>query len=216
MEEVKKERPWFFSLNKNEDTAVIRLLHTNTSTIEKMTVHKIELGGKKKKVKCLKEDCPLCKSGNKAEDKIYVHLFDYTDNKEKIWERSDRIIPQLEKIQEDWGDLNSVVLRVTRKGDKFPKYDTVPLPPRNYAEPDKELVDQPIAKFYALNRNKEEVETFLKTGAFPERKPFVPREEYLKNKNNGNNGYVPPEPPPQYQQKVENKQQDLFDPFAGM
>lgn len=212
MEEVKKERPWFFSLNKNEDTAVIRLLHTSTSTIEKVKVHKIELGGKKKKVRCLEEDCPLCKSGNKAEEKIYVHLFDYTDNKEKIWERSDRIIPQLDKIHEDWGDLNSVVLRVTRKGDSFPKYDTVPLPPKNYAELDKELIDQPIAKFYSLNRKKEEVETFLRTGAFPER-TFVPREEYLKNKNNNTNNV--PEPPRQYQQQ-KVKQDNLYDPFADL
>lgn len=211
-----KQRPWYFNLNKAEDTAVVRILHSTTKTIEKVKAHKIELDGKKKKVRCLEENCPLCISGSKAEEKVYIHLWDYTDNKEKIWERTDKIIPQLEKLEEDWGELSSLVVRITRKGDNFPKYEVVPLPAKKYADVDKTLVDEELAKFYSLKRNKEEIETFLNTGKFPERKPFIPKEEYLKQKNAQQNqqqtqSYNTPKPI-----QTQPTQQSFDDPFANM
>lgn len=181
MAEETKQRPWYFSLNQDGASAVVRILHTNTSTIETMTSHRVMIGGKKKRIKCIGEGCPLCAEQNTAESRIYIHLWDYTDNKEKVWERTDKIIPQLEKLQADWNPLNSAVVKITRKGNNFPKYDVVPVNPLVYSNvPADVKVDEQLAKLYAYSRKKEDIDTFIKTGTLPERKPFVSKEEYAK------------------------------------
>ena len=167
MEETKKnERLWYFNLQKDGDSAVVRLLHSSTKTIEKVTSHKVTIGDKKRRVRCIGADCPLCANQNVADERIYIHLFDYTDNKEKVWERTNKIIPQLETLEKDWAPLNTAVLKITRKGDAFPKYEVMPLNPMTYQAVECPI-DVQLAKFYSMNRNKEEIETYLKTGEFP-------------------------------------------------
>lgn len=183
MEENKSQRPWYFALNTDGDSAIVRLLHSSVSTIETQVVHSIKVGGKSKKIKCLGEGCPLCANNNYSSDRIFVHLFDYTDNREKVWDRTNKILPQFEAIEKAWAPLNSAVLKITRKGNEFPTYSIEIQNPANYSGDNlKNMVDTPLAKFYYLNRKLEEVETFVRTGEFPERKPFVPKEEYFKQK----------------------------------
>lgn len=181
-EVTQSQRPWFFNLKANGDNAIVRLLHTNVSTIEKVTSHRAEVDGKKKRIRCIGDECPLCASGNNAEERIYVHLFDYTDNREKVWERTDKILPQLEELFKSWNPLSSAVIKITRVGDAFPKYTIDVQNPVNFAATDAALNDQAVAKMFSLNRKKEEIEEFIKTGKFPERKPFIPKDEYKKLK----------------------------------
>lgn len=180
MENNQKQRPYYFSLNKDGDSAIVRVLHSNISTIEKMTSHRIEVDGKKRRAKCLGQDCPLCANGNQAEDRIYIHVWDYADNREKVWERTDKILPELEKIQANWTPLNTAVLKITRKGDSFPKYSVEALNPMQYANVDNSLVDEALAVRFAYNRKAEDLVEFIRTGKFPERKPYVSKEEYAK------------------------------------
>ena len=51
-----------------------------------------------------------------------------------------------------------------------------------YTFKDKNLLDKSLAKFYALSRKKEDIETFIQTGKFPERPKYIPKDEYFKNK----------------------------------
>lgn len=191
MENNQRQRPYYFSLVKDGDSAIVRILHSNVSTIEKMTSHRIEVDGKKKRAKCLGQDCPLCATGNNAEERIYIHVWDYTDNREKVWERTDKILPELEKVQANWQPLNSAVLKITRKGDSFPKYTVEPLNPLQFQAVDNTLVDEKLAKFYAYNRKTEEVVEFIQTGKFPEKKPYVPKEEYAKQQAQQNQTQQP-------------------------
>ena len=176
------QRPWFFNLIKDGDTAVVRLLHTTTATIESADVHRIEVGGKKRGVKCLGESCPLCANGNKKDHRIYVHLWDYTDNKEKVWDRTDKILPQFATLEKSWSPLSSAVIRITRKGDQFPRYYIEVLNPASYSNVDNALVDKQVAKLYSMSRNAEEIKTFIATGNFPERKEYIPKDEYKRMK----------------------------------
>lgn len=176
------QRPWFFNLKADGDTAVVRLLHSKTDTIERVVLHRVTVGDKQKKVRCVGDGCPLCAANNRADDRIYIHLWDYTDNKEKVWERTDKIIPQLETLYKSWAPLNSAVIRITRKGNEFPKYDIEVQNPMAYDNVDNTLVDKQLAKFYSMKRTADEIRTFLTTGAFPERKEYIPKEEYKKMK----------------------------------
>ena len=181
-ENANTQRPWYFNLKADGDSAIVRLLHTDVSTIETVKSHRVTVDGKKRRVKCLETNCPLCNSGNVAEDRIYVHLFDYIDNMEKVWERTDKIIPQLVTLQNSWNPLSSAVIKITRKGNEFPKYDIEVQNPMNFQAVANDLIDKPLGRLYSMKRTAEEIDTFLTTGAFPERKPFVSKEEYAKMK----------------------------------
>lgn len=183
MENNNEQRPWFFNLNHDGDSAIVRLLHSNPKTIEAVDTHTIEVGGKKKRIKCNGSDCLLCADNNEPSRRIYVHLWDYSDNQEKVWDRTDKILPQLESLFETWGPLNTAVVKITRVGNEFPKYTIATLNPTQFAEPAKELIDKQIAVRYSMKRSNDEIKTFLETGSFPERKPFIPKDEYFKQKD---------------------------------
>lgn len=185
-------RPESFRLDKDGDTAVVRLLHNSISTIESQLVHTVQIDGKFKKIKCLGKDCPLCESPDyKTINRIYIRLWNYDVGKEQLWDRTDKILPELEKIQNSWSPLYSAVLRVTRKGDEFPKYEFEVLNPIAYGSVDvfKDKLDQPIAKFCSMSRKKEDLEEFMNTGKLPEKKKFVSREEYNKMKQEEKEGF---------------------------
>lgn len=181
-EEIKSQRTMYFNLIKDGDSAVVRLLHSSVSTIESAIVHSIKVDGKSKKIKCLGDGCPLCASKNYSSSRVFIHLYDYTDNTEKVWDRTDKILPQLESLEKSWGALNSAVIKITRKGNEFPKYDIEVQNPSNFQDVSKDLVDKPLAKFYYLNRKLEEVKAFVETGNFPPKEPYMPKDEYLKMK----------------------------------
>ena len=174
------KRPYFFNLKEDKSSAIVRLLHTSPETIESINTHRVKLGDKFVRVKCLGEaDCPLCEEGE-PDKRIYIHLFDYTDNIEKVWDRTDKILPQLEKLFTAWHPLNSAVVKITRIGNEFPKYFVEPQNPLGYADVDSNLIDKPVAKRFSFSRNADELKIFMETGNFPERKEYIPKNEYNK------------------------------------
>ena len=176
------KRLWFFNLKKDGDSAIVRLLHSSPDTIESFDTHRIVLDGKNKRIRCLGQDCPLCEALGDSEKRIYIHLYNYDENMEMVWDRTDKILPQLVKLYEDWKPLNSAVFKITRKGDEFPKYDIVPINPTQYKEPPTDSIDINIAKFYSMHRDADAIKQFLETGKFPEKKEYVPKNQYYKKK----------------------------------
>ena len=173
----------FFNLNNDGDSAIVRLLHSKVGTIESASIHRISVDGKYKNVKCPGEGCPICGNETEPLDRIYVHLFDYTDDKEKVWCRTSKILKQFEEIEKDWGDLSDCVIRITRKGKEFPKYNVDILNAKNYAPVDGDLIDNKIAYRFYMTRSADELKTFLKTGEMPKHvSTFVSKEEYAKKK----------------------------------
>lgn len=222
MAENTEQRPWFFNLNKDGDEAVVRILHSSPKTIESFDTHSIEVAGKKKRIRCNGDGCPLCNNGNLINHRIYVHLWDYTDNKEKVWDRTDRILEQFEELFTSWNPLYTAVVKIKRIGNEFPKYDVVVQNPMNYAEVDKALVDKPIANRFSLKRSNEDIQEFMNKGVFPERKAYVPKEEYFKQKQTEKAQTESEQPKVESQQDVvqsklepiNSQPVDTFDPFA--
>jgi hypothetical protein len=177
-----------FNLNKKDDCAIIRLYHTSVKTIEHAIIHNIKVNDKKRSIKCIGENCPICKNGNNSIERVYIHLFDYTDNKEKVWVRTDKILSQFETIEKDWGDLSKCVLKITRLTDDFPKYEVSIMPPTSYESINQELIDKSIAYRFYMSRKQDEIDTFLATGEFPirnkeQKQEYIPKSEYKKDTN---------------------------------
>ena len=219
MENTQFIRPKYFNLRNDGDTAVVRILHSSTTTIESQLTHRIQLGEKTKRIKCTLQGCPLCAQGNPQENRIYIHLWNYDTSEEQIWDRTDKILPNLMVIERDWKPLYTAVVRITRKGNEFPTYEVTALNPMQYdnAENYKNLIDKPFSKSMSLSRKNEEITEFLSTGKFPEKKKFIPKEEYLKNKQQTSNqeSYQPASQPTYSQPGQSYKQDQSYQPAPG-
>ena len=182
----------FFNLNDGE-SAVIRILSTTVAKIERKDVHVVNIAGKKKSINCLGSKCPLCsQAGMAISERLYVHLWDYTDNSEKVWNRTtnEKFMQMLADIERDWGDLSECVIRVTRSGRDFPSYTLDILNASKYAPVDKSLINTNVAYRFSLYRSADELNQFISTGVLPEHKksqssgqPWLPKSEWIKQQN---------------------------------
>lgn len=187
----------FFYLG-DKQSAVIRILSTSVDKIERGGIHSITCSnGEKKRVRCLGKNCPLCAAGNQASERLFVHLWDYTDNTEKIWNRTanTKFLNSLKAVEADWGPINEAVIRITRDGEQFPKYDVSAINPKQYADVDNDLIDKEVAWMCSTYRSADELDEFLKTGVLPphvkkkkeDSKQYVSKEEWQKQQNSAVN-----------------------------
>lgn len=182
---MENDRLGYFNLNEEGESAIVRILHSSTDTIESADMHWVETAsGKKKCVKCTGEDCPVCVTGSPITHKIFIHLFDYSDNTEKVWSRTDKILPQLNEVAEAWGNLAECVVKITRLKKEFPTYSITVQNAKMYEAVSPDLIDKKIAYRFYVTRSNDELSEFLSTGIMPEHKStYVPKEEYFKNKD---------------------------------
>lgn len=231
----------FFNLPKAENGAVaraiVRILHTSTKTIEVVDVHSIMVDDKHKFVKCLGENCPLCKEKIAVTPKAYVHIWDFKDNAEKVWVRPVSVIKSIETLETAYGDLSKFVVTIVRDDSKG-KYPTYSILSRidspNYASQPAEMIDNKVAYRFHLTRSAEEIEQYMNTGIMPaHEKKFVSKEQYFSKKekttqtfvpaqkttvNESNSGWVMSKPVTTTTHKYENNSitsPEDFDPFGG-
>lgn len=134
----------FFQLKNDKDTAVVRFLHEGEEDLDWYIVHSVEIEGKKRHVKCTEEsDCPLCKSGNKPQLKLFLQLVQKGDDEGVIrtWERGQKFIPKILSFINRYGNLCAQPVEIERlgkKGDTKTDYQLYPL-----QKDDKTLADLP-------------------------------------------------------------------------
>lgn len=180
----------FFYLNAGE-SAVVRILSTTVDKIERRSIHVLHVDGKKKSVACLSKDCPLCEHYGPSNERLYVHLWDYTDNSEKVWNRTtnEKFMNMLRDVEENWGNLSDCVVKITREGDDFPSYTLSVQNPSKYPPVDESYIDEQIAYRYSLYRSASELRQFIETGVLPahkkstSNKQWVPKDEWVKQQN---------------------------------
>lgn len=182
----------FFNL-VDQQSAIIRILSTSVDKIEKIGIHTIYVNGAKKKVRCLGNNCPLCDE-NEANERLAVHLWDYTDNKEKVWNRTinEKFINLLKDIEENWGNLSDCVIKITRDGDQFPQYSVTVQNPNKYPFPEiltKEDIDRNVGYRCCTYRSADELAEYMKTGFLPDHVKkkstgeFIPKDQWIKKRN---------------------------------
>lgn len=161
----------FFNLAKAGDTAVVRVLLTSIDKVGRNKYHRVMVDGKARNLHCVGQEgkeCPLCREGAELQEKVCIHLFDYTDNTEKVWFRTDRIVSQFKTIEADWGDLSNCVVRITRDTDDFPTYTIGVLNAAQYPAVDKSRVDVDVHLMGTTYRSKDEIEQYIATGILPD------------------------------------------------
>ena len=88
----------------------------------------MQIDGKRKAIRCCGIGCPICSRGNQYSNCAYIRLWDYTDNTEKVWVRTNQILTQFDDVAKTWGTLSNVVMRITRVGKDYPTYNVVVCP----------------------------------------------------------------------------------------
>lgn len=155
----------WFGLKDDGDSALVRILHSNIDDLEAYEVHKVEIDGYEKWVKCLGDDsCPLCREGNKATLKMWLFMLDLEErDKEKqlkVWQRGLEDIKLVISEIEENGDLNARNYKIKRngkKGDNKTKYQ--------YFAKDKEAMELPtrpnVKGWYMLELNEAEIKQVI-------------------------------------------------------
>lgn len=180
----------FFSLKNDGDEALVRIMHSSPQDFDILTTHPITLEGKHRRVNCVREatdpleNCPLCSSGAKTEQKIYIHLLQYSKDAQgnvvvepKVWERPIDYAYMLRDMTKEYGPLTNSLFKIKRRGvagSRDTKYDfnyAIPTVYPNEAYPNKaELFEGYHALGRAvLSRNADELSSFLATGSFPQK-----------------------------------------------
>ena len=119
----------YFTLKDDGDTARVRFLYDDpdANDIDFFLVHQVEIDGKRRYVACNavddegrmhRDDCPLCKSGNRPQEKLFLQLYDEDEEKLKIWERGKNFIPKIVSFINRYGSLVSQAFDIERHGRK--------------------------------------------------------------------------------------------------
>lgn len=120
----------FFALKDDGDSARVRFLYAcpDGSDIDYFLVHEVEIDGKKRYVSCNAvddegrmhpQDCPLCQSGNKPKEKLFLQLVDLDDGgKLKIWERGKNFVQKIVTYLNRYGALVEQPFDIERRGKK--------------------------------------------------------------------------------------------------
>lgn len=128
----------FFTLKDDGDTAKVRFLYTELdgSDIDYFLVHEVEIDGKRRYVSCNAvdsegkmhvEDCPLCQSGNKPKEKLFLQLYNADEDKLMIWERGKNFVAKIVTYLNRYGALIEQPFDIERRGKKGDKDTTYEL-----------------------------------------------------------------------------------------
>lgn len=162
----------FFNLKNAGDNAVVRILYSSTEQITKVIAHRIANATKTKLVKCLGTEgagCPCCQANIPAETRLVIHLWDYTDNSEKIWERTAnaKFLQSLSEIEQAWGNLCDVPVKITRDSVEFPTYSVTVMPANAYPMPINVELNKDCSFRLGMYRSADELKQALATGVVP-------------------------------------------------
>jgi hypothetical protein len=123
------QTPWF-TLRDDGDSAVRRILYGGTEDVSVYSVHNIEDNGNWKDVDCHGEGCPMCREGLKPMARIYIPLYDDTNETYEFWIRGAMYIRVIRNLIGEHGSLVNrrfEIIRHGAAGDMKTTYELVPL-----------------------------------------------------------------------------------------
>lgn len=180
-----------FSLKNDGDEAVVRIMHDSVADFDIITTHPVKIGERYRKVSCIRDprepmdNCPLCKSGVKIQQRFYIHMLQYTKDengqvvvKPVVWERAaGEYATKFKTLIDEYGPLSDSIFKIRRNGkagDMSTTYEILYGNPSIYRA---DLYPKDVNAFagysalgkIVMDRTFEEIAEFLATGNFPMR-----------------------------------------------
>lgn len=168
----------FFKLVNDKDIATVRLLYNNADDIEGFSCHQVEVGGKKRYVNCLRtyrdpiDDCPLCKSGNKPQAKLFIPLYNEDAQQVQVWERGSKFFSKLSSVcsRYEKHPIVSQIFEVERSGKPHETATDYNFYRTDDPVDDKTLDDFEMPKILGglvIDATADDMEYYLDNGEFP-------------------------------------------------
>lgn len=167
----------FFQLKNDKETAKVRIMYTGMKDVQGLSVHEIELNGKKRYVNCIREydepidKCPLCKANYKIIAKIFVPLFNEETGEVQVWERGKKFLGKLSSLCSRYDNLVSRVFEIERNGkpkDTATTYEIYPIGDADSTTLDDLPEPVDIMKGIVLDKSADDMSYFLKYHEFPD------------------------------------------------
>ena len=166
----------FFRLVDDHDTARVRFLYTGIEDVQGMSVHQIEIDGRKRYVNCLKEygapvdSCPFCAKGMFTTAKYFIPVYNMDEDRVQIWERGKQFGGKLTSMCSRYSNLVShtfEIERIGKKGDTGTTYEIY----ETGVDENVTIDDFDVPKILGgavLDKDAEEMEYYNKHGDFPD------------------------------------------------
>lgn len=174
----------FFQLNSDKETKQVRFLYNTIDDVEGLSVHKIDIPGSKagRYVNCLREynepldKCPFCKAKMHTEARLFLPLYNISDDQVQIWDRGKTMFQKISSICSRYAVngkklVNSVfeIERNGKYGDQKTTYEIYQVGQDNTTLEDLPEVKPVLGpdKSLVLEKTCEEMEYYLQHGSFP-------------------------------------------------
>ena len=124
----------FFTLKDDGDIAKVRFLYESPdgADMDFYLVHEVRYKNEqgrevRRYVSCNavdadghmhRDDCPLCKAGNRPQEKLFLQLYNEDEDKVQIWERGKTFVGKIVSFLNRYGSLVAQPIEIERKGKK--------------------------------------------------------------------------------------------------
>jgi len=173
----------FFQLKDDKDTAKVRILYESADEIDGLSVHEVQINGKRKYVNCLREyndpidKCPFCQAKMKTYAKLYIPLYNEDAQQFQFWERGRTFYGKISGLVSRYKNIVSRTFEIERNGvkdDTKTDYSFYPVD-----DPDgttiQDILDDlgfdempsPIGTII-LDKSARDMDYYLDNGAFPD------------------------------------------------
>lgn len=180
----------FFNLKNDGDEAIVRIMHDNTASFELVTTHPVQIGNKYRRVNCIRDprepmdNCPMCKSGAKVQQRFYIHLIQYVKDdsgnivpQPKIWERSASYAVTIKNLIDEYGPLSDCIFKIRRNGEAGSMNTTYSIlygnpqiyRPELYPKDESAFENYSVVGSIVMDKSFEELSEFITTGEFPQK-----------------------------------------------
>lgn len=179
----------YFGLKEDKETGKIRLLYDSAEDIDGYTIHRVKVGDFELPVNCLLEkdspidDCPFCRENYKKQARVFIPVYDETDNMFKFWERPNNFYSKLSGLCARYPHIVSQVFEVERHGAKgYQKtdYDFYPIGQADGTTIDDILDDCDLDEMPSalgtkiMDKTADDMEYYIKHGEFPSAQDEAP------------------------------------------
>ena len=195
-----KSKVGYFRLKDGEE-AVVRFAYSSPKEFDIVTVHNVKVGNGYRKVSCLRtgreplENCPFCAKGEKVSSKFFAKLIHYTKDENgrviatpEVACFAKRKADELVNFIQEYGDLRDILIKIRRTGSGLDtEYSFVFANPAIYKEElgyvkdFKDFEGLDLAHHSYVEKSKEDIEEYLKTGDFPFHKNEQVKEQSVES-----------------------------------
>lgn len=169
----------FFGIQNDKEVKQIRFMYNSVDDVEGMSVHKVDVGDKKRYVNCLREyndpieKCPFCAEHIPVQARLFIPVYNIAEDAVQIWDRGKTMFSKITSIcsryASDKNLVNSVfeVERNGKPGDQKTTYEIFKINDDNTEIEDLPEIPKVLGGL-VLEKSADEMEHYLQYDEFPD------------------------------------------------